>query len=1208
MHASSAALGEAPADAAPTAAPTAASAAPALPQDVGRDGTRRLRRPGFGVVLSSGLATLSAALAAVAVAAGLWQPPHPDAGRRIADWGVMRLDWWLHPLERHAPKRLVIRGHLDGLHVQADGQRLWVVGSRGLILHSCDGGVRWTQQHPPEGAETGPGRATPPAPRLGLPIGSARAAEQKAYDPSSATRQTAVPGDSPPATKADVPRPVQQAAPVDAGPLPSSNVGATKSKAKSPRPDPGTAEGRPTAADKSPPPPPPAAVPRGDPLTADLHDVVMTRDGQRGWAVGDDGVLLATADGGQTWRSQPAPEAAAWRRVGYGGDAVWIGDERQVRWTSRDGGRTWQPPVAPQVLVPGRYRLPDGARTWQVDEQGRIRSSVNGTNWADSGVRAGAPLRAVQFEPTGQRGWAVGDHGTLLASRDGGRSWGRQSAGVTAFEPGDYERYPAPWTWPVALAAVALAAAVALRGFRPALPKGTTETAAHVLPALGHDQPLTDLKDDRLGYRGSVLALSDFLRNGSTEPKLTLAITAPWGMGKTSIMGMLRSELHRAGFRTAWFNAWHHQQEGRPLTALFNTIRSQAVPSIWREPVAAVRVRSRLLWARGWAYRLGLLLVGVPLAVLVAVDLDKGRRDSGLNLPDLVAWNFVHHWLQQPHVAITPASLAQLTPSAASPGGPGCENAADAMAMRAGMKLRPAVYCYVRQALVMQGDGVHHACNDQRGASAHRCVFDSPQALLDTIDRSLFAPGSGQRLLPSERTALLAAAERIDPPPLLPTVMHLVPMLALLGVLLTKGFSIYGLEVFKPLTRLFAKARPDGGHEPTGTIERYRREFCLLTQALDGRLVVFVDDLDRCDRATINSMLEMSNYLIDHGRCFIVLAASMDQVKAAVTVPEGHDPERYRNEYLRKLVHIELPVPMPGDAGLAALLDRDGAPPVASNPRRLRWQIAGGWVRAHAGWATALAAGVTLAAAIADLVGRPGEIEPVQAVAPSAPPTALAAGTQQAFTLSLPVLQRTAIDGAVGVRQPAPDLAWLAWLGGLATLALASALGARQGRTAMEALTVALGGALRTEDSQPFRRALALWRDAVRTTDATPRGLKRFCNRARLFAIVERLDALDPVTPEHHVVALTAMHHVSPELVARLGEALQRSDGAELAWQRRDWSALRPMLGGDAGPVDASTWRLLTRCLDAHARAFHELPDGEAVHRFNALLGRIAVR
>ena len=178
---------------------------------------------------------------------------------------------------------------------------------------------------------------------------------------------------------------------------------------------------------------------------------------------------------------------------------------------------------------------------------------------------------------------------------------------------------------------------------------------------------------------------------------------------------------------------------------------------------------------------------------------------------------------------------------------------------------------------------------------------------------------------------------------------------------------------------------------------------------------------------------------------------------------------------------------------------------------------------------------------------------------------------------------------------------------GLAALALVSALGARQGRTAMESLTVALGGALRTEDSQPFRRALALWRDAVRTTDATPRGLKRFCNRARLFAIVERLDAQPPVTPEHHVVALTALHHVSPKLVAQLGAALQRDGETAELWRRRDWQALQPLASEGCG-LDDATLRLLARCLEAHAQAFGELPDAEAVQRFNSLLGRIAVR
>ena len=89
---------------------------------------------------------------------------------------------------------------------------------------------------------------------------------------------------------------------------------------------------------------------------AHLIGVHFTADGQRGWAVGDEGTILAT----------------------------------------RDGGQGWQP-------------LASGVRSF---------------------------LQSVHFTADGQRGWAVGGQGTILATRDGGQSWQPQASGVRNIQIG----------------------------------------------------------------------------------------------------------------------------------------------------------------------------------------------------------------------------------------------------------------------------------------------------------------------------------------------------------------------------------------------------------------------------------------------------------------------------------------------------------------------------------------------------------------------------------------------------------------------------------------------------------------------------------------------------------------------------------------------------------------------------------------------------
>ena len=115
-----------------------------------------------------------------------------------------------------------------------------------------------------------------------------------------------------------------------------------------------------------------------------------------GWLIGDGGLVLNTNDGGFTWTSPPQalPTAAShfdFRALATYGTHCWIaGSPGTYVFHSADGGQTWQ--------------------TQRTDHQ--------------------APLRAITFLDD-NRGWAVGALGTILATRDGGRSWRPQRSGGT---------------------------------------------------------------------------------------------------------------------------------------------------------------------------------------------------------------------------------------------------------------------------------------------------------------------------------------------------------------------------------------------------------------------------------------------------------------------------------------------------------------------------------------------------------------------------------------------------------------------------------------------------------------------------------------------------------------------------------------------------------------------------------------------------------
>lgn len=1025
---------------------------------------------------------------------------------------------------------------------------------------------------------------------------------------------------------------------------------------------------------------------------ATLRSVYFLPNGRNGWITGDDGELLTSSDGGDTWRRSPPATTQAMQRILFAEDgqrgwmlggslfaSLSLDTTAPHMLLTQDGGRVWR---GVRVPVSGALQsiavAADGRRAWAVGLPGiLLASNDGGESWRSEKVDGKPWLFDVFASADGQRVWVAGSEGSLLATRNGGSSWTTQQTGTrnwlrhvsfnTDGERGralgayatvlttdnggnqwkvaaQYRRYLAPWYYLVLVGGLLVlllqlrqawqrASAPResdLQAARAALAaeegENATDLADHgVAVALASDQPVNALDKDRLGYAAAIEALRDFLRNEATEPRITMAISGPWGSGKSSMMRMLQSELERIGFRTAWFNAWHHQQEGRPLAALFNTIRRQAVPSFFRRPVAALRVRSRLIWGRGPFYKL--VSVGIPLLVLLAL----GDMTHEPNVGDRLLQWAKHHLLQMDRTVLTDKSIQQLRPAVSACGKDKVNTAGAQSAPIAQIEaIRCEVFDYMERALVWESADKSTAtrshCADPRPVSEElRCVFNRPEQMLATIEKH----AGVVKLWPSERRAILKAAEKLEPSPLFPGLEHfLLPLFGVLALLFTKGISVYGLQLLKPVQALLISTdKSDGsGKEPTGSIEHYRREFALLTDALDGRLVVFVDDLDRCDPATVNSLMEMTNYLVDVGRCFIVLGMAMDHVKACIqprTAVASQD--QYATEYLRKLVHIELPVPVAGTHATLSLLgdatQLAPSPPPGAQTWRQRLlgslQAVGDCVLPQLKlpvWGALLVALVSGAIWLGVALNQFRQAPPLPIPAPASTPAtaqsaALAPDTQPLAppgTASRDSQTRPSGQADVGVSQPAPFRLTWPWF---AITGLLLALLAMSPRILRERLTLALGGVLRTQDSDHFRAALHLWHEAVRLHDATPRGIKRFFNRARLFAMyeqqdMERLRATGVVAEdidEAHVVALAAIHHVSPDLLLMLPECTPSE--TETDWARRAHARWMERTQ-EQGP---SLLNPLFNAMQAHQARFG-VPPRAAIERFIQRVERIQVR
>ena len=301
-------------------------------------------------------------------------------------------------------------------------------------------------------------------------------------------------------------------------------------------------------------------------ISATLYDVHFATP-DRGWAVGAEGVIVSTQDGGASWKPQTSGTS--------------------------------------QTLYSVHFATPD--RGWAVGAEGVIVSTQDGgASWKPQTSGTSQTLLNVHFA-TPDRGWAVGgdpSRGVIVSTQDGGAVWIFQLRATPSM-------LVAPWF----MAATVLAIGLAL---------WMTVAVLQIsnLDRIGtSDRPRGGFNDDRLAAAPLVLALSRMLRNIGTRPPLVLAIDGEWGSGKSTVMRMLQTDLHAHGARSVWFNAWHHENEKDLLAALLDSIRRDVVPSFLRKPFVKVGYLfrlSRLRGARHPAKTLALLLLFVVIFTLLA--------------------------------------------------------------------------------------------------------------------------------------------------------------------------------------------------------------------------------------------------------------------------------------------------------------------------------------------------------------------------------------------------------------------------------------------------------------------------------------------------------------------------------------------------------------------------------------------------------------
>jgi len=213
---------------------------------------------------------------------------------------------------------------------------------------------------------------------------------------------------------------------------------------------------------------------RADGIEGMLQDVYFM-DNLNGLVVGNNGLMLETADGGKTWKKKEVnmrpPGADTGQRPGGGGPPAGFGGGGSVtlyniyfvnekvgfitgaRGTilkTEDGGKTWNRKTARsgaaeqntnrrrgggiRANLMGIQMVSETVGFIAGSENTILKTTDGGETWIGSSERARVGetrnnLENILFvSPT--TGWVIGSYGTLLHTTNGGETWVKQNAGV----------------------------------------------------------------------------------------------------------------------------------------------------------------------------------------------------------------------------------------------------------------------------------------------------------------------------------------------------------------------------------------------------------------------------------------------------------------------------------------------------------------------------------------------------------------------------------------------------------------------------------------------------------------------------------------------------------------------------------------------------------------------------------------------------------
>lgn len=165
-----------------------------------------------------------------------------------------------------------------------------------------------------------------------------------------------------------------------------------------------------------------------------LVRAVFTRGG-RGWAFGEAGAIYTTRDSGANWERLTSPTRhLLLGGIFIDDDRGWLVGAGATIIQTADGGDTWHvsrlPKAVENAVRFSAASFVDNRLGWAVGSRGSIYRTVNGgRTWLMQNSGVSVDLHDVKFLDAVE-GWAVGDEGTIIYTNDGGLHWSQQRSGT----------------------------------------------------------------------------------------------------------------------------------------------------------------------------------------------------------------------------------------------------------------------------------------------------------------------------------------------------------------------------------------------------------------------------------------------------------------------------------------------------------------------------------------------------------------------------------------------------------------------------------------------------------------------------------------------------------------------------------------------------------------------------------------------------------